>query len=59
MQQGTQMVLGVTNSLRAIAKAFPATAPDIAQINDLMQKVIANMMKDQEPGEAMAPPVGP
>jgi hypothetical protein len=58
MQAGTQMVIGVVSGLRAIAKAFPATAPDIAQINDLMRQVMAKMMSSQQTGEPAAPPQG-
>jgi len=58
MQGGTQMVIGVVQGLRAIAKAFPATAPDIAQINDLMRGVMSKMMASQQTGEPAAPPQG-
>lgn len=58
MQQGTQMVIGVVQNLRAIAKAYPGTAPEITQINSLMRNVLAKMMQQQHPGEPAAPPVG-
>jgi hypothetical protein len=42
--------------LRAIAKAFPATAPKIADINNLMREVVAGMMQSAPTGEPAAPP---
>lgn len=56
MQQGTQMAISIVNNLRSIAKAYPGTAPAIAEINDLMRKVMAGMMEHQNPGEPQAPP---
>jgi hypothetical protein len=50
------MVIGVVSSLRAIAKAYPATAPMIQEINDKMREVAAAMMQHQAPGEPQAPP---
>lgn len=58
MQQGTQMVISVVQGLRAIAKAFPSTADDVAQMNNLMRSVMAKMMSEGSTGEPMAPPNG-
>lgn len=52
------MAITVIQGLRAIAKSFPATAPDIAEINNKMREVMAKMMASQEPGEPAAPPTG-
>lgn len=52
------MLIAVVHGLRAIAKAYPSTAPEISQINDLMRKVGAAMMASQQPEEPAAPPVG-
>jgi hypothetical protein len=56
MQSGTQDVIAIVSKLRGIAKAYPATAEPISQINDLMRKVMAGMMQSSSPGEAQAPP---
>jgi hypothetical protein len=56
MQHGTQMAIQVVQSLRAIAKAFPATAPKVAEINNLMREVVAGMMQSAPTGEPAAPP---
>jgi hypothetical protein len=56
MQQGITDVMTVVSTVRGIAKAFPATAPEIMQINDLMRQVQQKMMASQPVGEAMAPP---
>jgi hypothetical protein len=56
MEQGTQMLIGVVQGLRAIAQAFPTTAPKIAEINNLMREVVPLMMEAQQTGEPMAPP---
>lgn len=58
MQHGTAMAISVIQGLRAIAKSFPATAPDIAEINNKMREVMSKMMASQEPGEPAAPPTG-
>lgn len=54
MQQGTQLVIGIVNQLRALARAYPGAAPKVAQINDLMREVQAEIMKNQQPGEPEA-----
>lgn len=56
MQQGTQQVIQVVQGLRSIAKAFPAAAGEISQINDLMRQVLSKMMASQQTGEPAAPP---
>ena len=58
MQQGTQLAIQVVSNLRTIAKSFPATAPHIAEINNLMRQVMAAMMEHAQPGEPQAPPQG-
>jgi hypothetical protein len=56
MSQGTQLAINVVNQLRTIAKAFPATAPRIQEINNLMREVTLLMMQGQETPEPSAPP---
>jgi hypothetical protein len=56
MNQGTQLAINVVSQLRTIAKAFPATAPEIQQINDLMRQVTAKMMAGAQTPEPSAPP---
>ena len=53
---GTNMAIEVVRMLRAIAQAYPATAPHVAEINNLMREVMASMMSQQQPGEPAAPP---
>ena len=50
------MAIQVVAGLRAIAKAFPATAADIAEINNKMREVTAKMMESAPTGEPAAPP---
>ena len=56
--QGTQMLIQVVHGLRAIAKAYPSTAPDIAEINDKMRSIGAKIMQSQPSEEPQAPPTG-
>src|SRR6266851_9535388 len=58
MQQGTQLAIQVVSNLRSIAKAFPATAPHIAEINNVMRSVMASMMQHAQTVEPKAPPTG-
>jgi len=58
MQQGTQEVIEIVQKLRGLAKSYPAVAPSITKINDLMREVLAGMMQQQTPGEPAAPPNG-
>jgi hypothetical protein len=52
------MVIQVVIGLRAIAKAYPSTAPDIAEINDKMRTIGAKVMQSQPSEEPSAPPMG-
>ena len=54
MESGTRLVIGVVNQLRAIAQAYPAAAPLVAQINDLMREVQVQIMKGGQQGEPQA-----
>jgi hypothetical protein len=56
MQQGTQLVIGVVNGLRAIAKAYPKAAPIVTDINARMRELLPIVMQSQSPGEVQAPP---
>lgn len=58
MQQGTQIAIGVASALRAIAKAYPGTAPLVSQMNDLLRQVTAKMMEGAQTGEPQAGPTG-
>jgi hypothetical protein len=58
MQQGMDLMRGVVTNLRAIAKAYPAAAPKVAEANNIMREVTALMMQSQRPGEPQAPPSG-
>lgn len=57
IQTGTQMMISVVTTLRAIAKAFPEAAPKVAEANNIMQEIMSSMMQHQAPGEPAAPPV--
>lgn len=57
MQQGTRMVLQVVSGLRAIAKAFPATAPIVAEMNDKARELVSKMMESSHTGEPQAGPL--
>jgi len=50
------MVLSVVQGLRGIAQSFPAAAPLITQINDLMRQVQMKIMQQQPASEPAAPP---
>jgi hypothetical protein len=56
MQHGTTLAIQVASNLRAISKAFPRTAPKVAEMNNLLREVMAEMMTQGQPGEAQAPP---
>ena len=57
LERGSRMTIQVVSGLRTIAQEFPATAPLITQINDLMRQVQMKMMSTSKPGEPAAPPV--
>lgn len=58
MQQGMKLIVDVVTNLRAIAKAYPAAAPKVAEANSVMREISALMMQSQHPGEPSAPPSG-
>jgi hypothetical protein len=58
VQNGTQDAILIVSKLRGLAKSYPATAPFIQQINDLMRQVMSAMMQQATPGESQAPPQG-
>ncbi len=58
MQQGAQSLIGVVNTLRGIAKAYPAASPHVQKINDELRNVMAIMMQASQPAEAQAGPNG-
>ena len=55
-ERGSAMVLSVVQGLRGIAQSFPAAAPLITQINDLMRQVQMKIMQQQPASEPAAPP---
>lgn len=56
MNQGTNLVLDVTRSLRAIAAAYPGAAPIVAEMNDKVRDLMRVIMQHQQTGEPQAPP---
>jgi hypothetical protein len=50
-------IIGVVNTLRDIAKAFPAASPHVTRINDELREITAIMMESSQQGEPAAPPV--
>lgn len=57
-QRGTQLVISTVSNLRAIAKAYPAAAPIVAEMNEKMPELMRVIMQNQQTGEPQAPPVG-
>jgi hypothetical protein len=57
LEKGSQLVIAAVQAHRAIAQQFPATAPIMSQINDLMRQAQLKMMQGAQPSEAPAPPV--
>lgn len=57
LEQGSRDVITAVQALRRIASQFPAAAPAISKINDMMREVQMSMMKNSQPGEGAAPPV--
>jgi hypothetical protein len=53
---GTGKFITAISNLRAIAKAFPETAPFIRDMLAIAPKVQQAMMKRVQPGEPQAPP---
>jgi hypothetical protein len=58
MQQVTQSLIGIVNTLRGIAKAIPQSAPHVAEANEAIQKIMAASMQAAQPAEPQAPPNG-
>lgn len=58
LDHGMQMAINIANQLRSLAKAYPSAAPKVAQANDLLREIQIEIMKNQQPGEPAAPPMG-
>ena len=56
MQEGMNLTIEAVKALTAIAKAFPVTAGDIAEMNNKMREVTAKIMESAPTGEPAAPP---
>jgi len=56
--QGAQLIIQAVQAVRAIAKAYPAAAPLVQDINNKLREVMAITMQSQNPGEPAAPPNG-
>lgn len=46
----------IVEALRGIAKAYPATSPEIQEINDKIRTIGMKIMESSQPGESQAPP---
>lgn len=57
MQKGAQDIILVVQTMRGIAKAYPAAAPIVSEINDKLREILPIVMQSQTPGEPMAPPL--
>jgi len=51
------MMIQLVAAVRAIAKAFPQTAPEMSKINDLIAQAQAKIMQSAVPGEPQAGPM--
>ncbi len=58
MQQGAQTIRNVVDTLRGIAKAYPAASPHVMKINDELRNVMMIMMQNSQSGEPQAGPTG-
>jgi hypothetical protein len=56
MQQGTDLTIRIVRDLIALAKMFPAVAPKVAQINNIMREVAGGIQESSQTGEPAAPP---
>jgi hypothetical protein len=56
LEQGSRLVIQTVQALRKLAQDFPAAAPDISKINDLMRSVQMKVMSGSKPTEPAAPP---
>jgi hypothetical protein len=56
LEQGSRLVIQTVQALRKLAQDFPAAAPDISKINDLMRSVQLKVMSGSKPTEPAAPP---
>jgi len=56
MQQTTQSLISVVNTLRGIAKAFPEASPHVQEANEAIRRIMAAIMKNSQQGEPAAPP---
>jgi len=55
-EQGSRLVIQTVQALRKISSDFPAAAPAISKINDLMREVQLKVMAGSKPSEPAAPP---
>jgi hypothetical protein len=59
VEQGSRLVIQTVQALRKLATDYPAAAPAITKINDLMREVQMKVMAGSKPTEPAAPPVPP
>ena len=57
VESASRDVIQIVQKLRSIAANFPAAAPAVGQINDLLRKVQMSLMQNAPPGQSAAPPV--
>ena len=56
LEQGSRLVIQTVQALRKLGQDFPAAAPAISKINDLMREVQLKVMAGSKPSEPAAPP---
>jgi hypothetical protein len=56
LEQGSRLVIQTVQALRKLGQDFPAAAPAISKINDLMRDVQLKVMAGSKPTEPAAPP---
>lgn len=57
MERASKIIIDTVQGLKQIAQDFPATAPIVMQVNDLMRQIGLKMMQDVQPPQPAAPPV--
>jgi hypothetical protein len=56
MDKGVNLMKILVQTARAIGEAFPQATPEVAEINNLVQRIIPKIMEGAKTPEPMAPP---
>lgn len=55
--QTVKSIMTIVANARMIAQSVPGATPEVQQINDLVQRIMAKVKQQQPPQEPQAPPV--